>query len=38
MVYIHPNDRVYALDHALPAAGAQCEDRKVLKDLREILD
>ncbi|WP_329845744.1 hypothetical protein [Stenotrophomonas sepilia] len=37
MTYIHPNDRVYALEHALAAAVAQGEDRKVQDDLREIL-
>lgn len=37
MTYIHPNDRVYALERALASAAAQGEDRKVLDDLREIL-
>ncbi len=37
MTYIHPNDRVYALERALAAAVAQGEDRKVQDDLREIL-
>ncbi|MDR6094942.1 hypothetical protein [Stenotrophomonas sp. SORGH_AS_0321] len=37
MTYIHPNDRVYALERALAAAVALGEERKVLEDLREIL-
>ena len=37
MTYIHPNDRVYALERAVAVAVAQGEDRKVQDDLREIL-
>ncbi|MGT9865776.1 hypothetical protein ACSYHF_08820 [Stenotrophomonas maltophilia group sp. P373] len=37
MTYIHPNDRVYALERALAVVVARGEDRKVQHDLREIL-
>lgn len=37
MNYIHPNDRIYALERAVRLADQQGEDGKLLKDLREIL-
>lgn len=37
MNYIHPNDRIYALERAVHLAEQQGEDRKVQEDLREIL-
>lgn len=37
MNFIHPNDRVYALERAVRLAEQHGEDRKVLEDLREIL-
>ncbi|HYG07718.1 MAG TPA: hypothetical protein VD865_15100 [Stenotrophomonas sp.] len=37
MTYIHPNDRVYALERAVRLAEQHGEDRKVLEDLREML-
>ncbi|MDX3932649.1 MAG: hypothetical protein QHC77_12015 [Stenotrophomonas sp.] len=37
MNYIHPNDRIYALERAVRLAEQQGEDRKVQEDLREIL-
>lgn len=37
MNYIHPHDRIYALERAVRLAEQQGEDRKVQEDLREIL-
>lgn len=37
MNFIHPNDRVYALERAVRLAEQHGEEREVLEDLREIL-
>lgn len=37
MTYIHPNDKVYALERALRLAEQHNESANVVSDLRELL-
>ncbi len=38
MSTLHPHDKLYALERAVKLAQAAGEDRKVIEDLRVLLD